>query len=63
MLITIDISRLIKFFPVFLVPLFALWLCQSQAWIKEEGNANDLCCGTVLLNWKSETIQLGDTLL
>jgi len=31
-------------------PLFALWQCQFQAWIKEEGNANDSCSHTVLLN-------------
>jgi len=27
-----------------------LWQCQSQAWMKEEGNANDLCYFAVLLN-------------
>ena len=34
------------------LPLFALWHCQSQAWIKEEGDANYPHYHTVLLNWK-----------
>ena len=29
------------------------WQCQSQAWIKEEGDANDLCYDTASLNSKS----------
>jgi len=28
-------------------PLFALRQCQSQAWMKEEGDANGLCYHTV----------------
>ena len=27
-------------------PLPALWQCQSQAWIKEEGDANGRCYST-----------------
>jgi len=30
-------------------PLFELWQCQSQVWIKEEGDANHLLYGTVKL--------------
>src|SRR6218665_2642517 len=30
--------------------LAALWQYQSQAWIREEGHTNPLCCYTVLLN-------------
>jgi len=43
------------------LPLFALWQCPSQAWMKEEGDANDLWYELVSLNsandiqplWKS----------
>src|SRR5688572_1478146 len=31
-------------------PLIVLVQCQSQAWMKEEGDANDLCYYTVRLN-------------
>src|SRR6218665_30191 len=31
------------------MPLFALGQCQSQAWIKKEGDANGLCYHTVSL--------------
>ena len=34
-------------------PLFALWQCQSQAWVKEEDDANGLCCHTALLQYCS----------
>jgi len=41
-------------------PLFSLWQCQSQAWIKEEGKANGLCYHTASLNcnnyWKWRVI-------
>ena len=31
-------------------PLFALWQSLSQAWMKEEGDANGISYHTVLLN-------------
>ena len=36
-------------------PLFALWQCQSKAWIKEEGDANDICYRTISINWEKLT--------
>jgi len=35
--------------------LFALWQCQFQAWVKEEGGANGLCYHSVV------ELQLGPT--
>jgi len=34
-------------------PLFALWQCQSQGWIKKEGEANHFCYDAVSLNGNS----------
>ena len=42
-------------------PMFALWQCQSQACLKEEGNTNHLRYGTVSLNIKTQSQSIYST--